>query len=75
MVREGVYARVHGHIRTFNNQRSVVASVVRAVHDLNELTNHLLELVYVRAYHRHIARTQHTTAVVVKPSVISANCK
>ena len=62
--REGTYVRVHGHLRSFNNRRSVVAGAVRPVQDLNELTNHLLELVLVRAHHRNALRSaEQTTAV------------
>jgi len=52
LVRENVYVRIYGHLRSFNGKRSIVAFTVRPLMDLNELTSHLLEMLYVRAYHR-----------------------
>lgn len=49
--REGVYVRVYGHLRAFNNQRSVVAFSIQPITNFNEVTYHFLEVIYVHLYH------------------------
>lgn len=49
LIRENIYVRVHGHLRSFGNKRSIIAFKVRALADMNELTMHLLEVLCVRA--------------------------
>jgi len=49
LIRENIYVRVHGHVRSFNNKRNIMAFRVRALTDMNELTMHLLEVLCVRA--------------------------
>jgi replication factor A2 len=48
---QGVYVRVIGSLKSFNNKRSVNAQVLRKVEDFNEIQYHLLEAVYVHLYH------------------------
>jgi len=48
--REGVYVRVIGNLRAFNSNRSLVAFRIRPITDFNELTFHLLEVIYVHLY-------------------------
>lgn len=45
--------RVHGHVRAFAGKRSVVAFRVTPIADMNELTTHLLEVIYA---HAHLVR-------------------
>jgi len=45
--RVGAYIRVIGHLRSFNNKRSVMAFRIQPIVDLNEITYHLCECVYV----------------------------
>jgi len=61
LIRENIYVRVHGHLRSFNNKRSVIAFKVRALTDMNELTMHLLEVLYVRA--RNKKTVEHSTGM------------
>lgn len=46
-VKNGMYVRVHGHLRTFQNKLHVVAFSVRPITNFNELTFHFLEVIYV----------------------------
>ncbi|XP_030638250.1 replication protein A 32 kDa subunit [Chanos chanos] len=41
----GTYVKVSGNLRSFQNNRSVVAFRVRPVEDMNEITSHMLEVV------------------------------
>jgi len=50
MIRENIYVRVHGHVRAFAGKRSVVAFRVTPISDMNELTTHMLEVIYAHAY-------------------------
>ena len=50
MIRENIYVRVHGHVRAFAGKRSVVAFRITAIDDMNELTAHMLEVIYAHAY-------------------------
>jgi len=45
--KEGIYVRVVGQLRTFGGKRSVVAFRIAPLTDYNEVTHHLLEVVYV----------------------------
>lgn len=49
--RQGMYVRVHGDLKSFNNRRSVNATSIKKVTDHNEIQYHLLETVYVHLYH------------------------
>ena len=51
LVRENTYVRIYGHVRSFNNKRSIVAFKIQPVTDMNELTNHLLETIHAHIYH------------------------
>eukprot|EP01105_Mastigella_eilhardi_P007133 TRINITY_DN18587_c0_g1_i1.p2 TRINITY_DN18587_c0_g1~~TRINITY_DN18587_c0_g1_i1.p2 ORF type:complete len:262 (-),score=60.74 TRINITY_DN18587_c0_g1_i1:64-849(-) len=51
--RAGAYVRVAGHLRSFMGKRSVVACSVQPLTDYNELTYHLLEVVYVHLHALH----------------------
>lgn len=50
LVRENIYVRVHGHVRAFAGKRNVAAFRVVPLTDMNELTSHLLEVIYAHAY-------------------------
>ncbi|KAK9810493.1 hypothetical protein WJX72_011667 [[Myrmecia] bisecta] len=51
--RVGMYVRAHGHVRSFQNQKSVVAFNLRAITDYNEVTYHLLQCVF---QHVHLTK-------------------
>lgn len=50
LVRENIYVRVHGHVRAFAGKRNVAAFRVVPLTDMNELTSHLLEVIYAHAH-------------------------
>lgn len=50
MIRENIYVRVYGHVRAFAGKRSVVAFRITPIADMNELTAHILEVIYAHAY-------------------------
>lgn len=45
-MRENSYVRVCGNIRSFNNKRSLVTFRIVQLTDMNELTSHILEVIY-----------------------------
>ncbi|XP_047461556.1 replication protein A 32 kDa subunit-like [Mugil cephalus] len=42
----GTYVKVTGSLRNFNGQRSLLATNIRCITDLNEITSHMLEVVW-----------------------------
>lgn len=61
-LREGMYVRVFGNLRTFTSTRSVVAFQLQPVTDFNEITYHLLEII-----HSHLLVTRGAPGAQVKP--------
>lgn len=51
--KEGVYVRVHGHLRAFGGEKSIVAFSIRPVTDFNEVTYHGLQVIF---QHLHITK-------------------
>jgi replication factor A2 len=49
LIRENIYVCVHGHVRAFGGKRSIVAFRVSPIKDINELTTHMLEVIYAHA--------------------------
>ncbi|KAG1687239.1 hypothetical protein DVH05_005290 [Phytophthora capsici] len=49
-LREGSYVRVVGKLRTFQGKASLSCFSVNPVEDMNELTHHLLEVIYTHCY-------------------------
>lgn len=48
-IRENTYVRVSGTVRSFGGKKSVVAFKVSPITDMNELTYHMLEVIYSHA--------------------------
>ncbi|KAK6942044.1 OB-fold nucleic acid binding domain, AA-tRNA synthetase-type [Dillenia turbinata] len=46
-VEDGMYVRVHGHLKSFQGKKQLVAFAVRPITDFNEITTHFLECIYV----------------------------
>lgn len=55
-MRENMYVRAHGHVRAFQDKRSITAFKVLAVEDPNEITSHMLEVIQA-----HVALTRGTS--------------
>lgn len=73
MIRENIYVRVHGHVRAFAGKRSVVAFRVTPIADMNELTTHMLEVIYSHAYLVRGGTTMDTNAPQQQQANTSAN--
>jgi replication factor A2 len=52
-LREGIYARVFGHVGAMNHERHVVAFSIRPVTDHNEVSYHLSQVIF---QHLHLAK-------------------
>lgn len=48
--KEGVYVRVVGHLRAFQQKRSIMAFRIQPIDDWNEITFHLLEAIHVHLF-------------------------
>ncbi|KAG9466779.1 hypothetical protein GDO78_016142 [Eleutherodactylus coqui] len=46
VVPPGSYVKVSGHLRSFQNKKSVVAFKIAAIEDMNEFVSHMLEVVH-----------------------------
>lgn len=51
--REGVYVRIIGTLRSFNNVKSIVAFTIKPIVDFNEMTYHYIEVVHVHLQNSH----------------------
>eukprot|EP00873_Tetraselmis_striata_P009563 jgi/Tetstr1/429827/TSEL_019694.t1 len=51
--RVDAHVRIHGHVRSFNGERQVVAYSIRTITDFNEVTYHYLQAIF---QHEHITR-------------------
>ncbi|KAL2084948.1 hypothetical protein ACEWY4_020466 [Coilia grayii] len=51
----GTYVKVSGNLRSFQNNRSLVAFRVRPLEDMNEITSHMLEVVHA---HMQLSKPQ-----------------
>jgi replication factor A2 len=50
-LREGVYVRIVGELRAFQDQKSITAIHIRPLDDFNEITYHLLEAIHVHLFY------------------------
>jgi len=48
--KEGVYVRVVGHLRAFQQRRNIMAFRIQPIDDWNEITFHLLEAIHVHLF-------------------------
>ncbi|XP_076661681.1 replication protein A 32 kDa subunit-like isoform X2 [Halictus rubicundus] len=56
------YVRVYGHLREQNNKKHVLILKMWPLADLNELTNHLLEVTYAMLKSEKLSNTNHDTS-------------
>lgn len=49
-LRDGMYVRVVGNVRTFQDKLSLSCFAVTPIEDFNEVTHHFLEAIYVHCY-------------------------
>ncbi|BBN12706.1 replication factor A2 [Marchantia polymorpha subsp. ruderalis] len=68
-IRNGIYVRIYGHLRSFQGKRNVVAFSVRPIKEFDEVTFHFVEAIYVHAFNMKTqgglagSRTPASTAV------------
>jgi replication factor A2 len=60
-VSEGMYVRVHGHLKGFLGKKHLVSFCIRPVIDFDEIANHFVECIYVHSYNTK-SRKQPVTA-------------
>ncbi|KAE8991140.1 hypothetical protein PR003_g21248 [Phytophthora rubi] len=76
-LRDGSYVRVVGKLRSFQGKNSLSCFNVTPLEDLNELTHHLLEVVYVHCYNTkgpaHDGKADVTMASFNTPTKAGAN--
>ncbi|RLN47357.1 hypothetical protein BBJ29_009653 [Phytophthora kernoviae] len=65
-LREGTYVRVVGKLRSFQGKYSLSCFNVAPVEDLNELTHHFLDVIYVHCYNTKGALNKGTADVTMK---------
>ncbi|VDM30322.1 unnamed protein product [Hydatigera taeniaeformis] len=71
-LRELTYIRVYGHVRSFQGDINVVAFKAFPVTDMNEITCHILETIYVRMLHAKVASSQTKEDTVPKDSITNS---
>lgn len=49
-VREGMYVRVVGHLKTFRDEKSLNAFKVEPLTNTNQITQHLLDIVHMHLF-------------------------
>lgn len=57
-IRNGMYIRLHGHLKGFQGKRHLVAFSLRPVTDYNEVTYHYLECIYTHFYNTRLQKKQ-----------------
>ncbi|KAL6525489.1 hypothetical protein OROHE_015796 [Orobanche hederae] len=50
---DGIYVRIHGHLKSSKGKKQVFVYAIRPVHDYNEIANHFLECI-----HAHCCNTK-----------------
>ncbi|KAJ7955787.1 replication protein A 32 kDa subunit A-like [Quillaja saponaria] len=61
---DGMYVRVHGHLKGFQGKRTLNTFSVRPVTDYNEIASHFIDCIYVHLYNTRLrggVTTQHVT--------------
>ena len=48
--REGMYIKIVGSLKTFNDKKHVVGHNIHAIEDFNEITHHFLEAIHAHLY-------------------------
>ncbi|KAG6587750.1 Replication protein A 32 kDa subunit B, partial [Cucurbita argyrosperma subsp. sororia] len=64
---DGMYVRVHGHLKSFQGRTLNVFSI-RPVTDYNEITSHFIECIYVHFYNTRL-RKQQSSSMTTQPPV------
>ncbi|XP_076276210.1 replication protein A 32 kDa subunit-like [Lasioglossum baleicum] len=67
------YVRVYGHLREQNNKKHVLILKMWPLADLNELTNHLLEVTYVMLKAEKLSNTNHEDSNTMQTDNVMAS--
>lgn len=57
-IEDGIYVRVHGHLKGFQGKKQLVVFSVRPVTNFNEIAFHFIECVYVHVYNTKLQKAQ-----------------
>ncbi|XP_051151387.1 replication protein A 32 kDa subunit A-like [Andrographis paniculata] len=68
---DGIYVRVHGHLRTFKGNKQLEVYAIRNVTDYNEVASHFLECIYNHFMHTKAQSNGTTSAPAPTPSTAS----
>uniref|UniRef100_A0A8C4N968 Replication protein A2 n=1 Tax=Eptatretus burgeri TaxID=7764 RepID=A0A8C4N968_EPTBU len=65
------YVRVVGHLRSFQNKKSLVAFKIRPLEDMNEITTHMLEVVHDhKSISKSASLTSHRVSEQRRPHIL-----
>ncbi|GFQ01427.1 replication protein a 32 kDa subunit b [Phtheirospermum japonicum] len=62
-VRNGMYVKVHGHLKGFQGKKQLMVYSVRPLTDYNEIANHFADCIYVHCYNTKIRKQQDASQV------------
>ncbi|KAI3471768.1 hypothetical protein Pfo_028421 [Paulownia fortunei] len=54
----GMYVKVHGHLKGFQGKKQLMVYSVRPVSDYNEIANHFADCMYVHCYNTRLRKLQ-----------------
>ncbi|KAL3825988.1 hypothetical protein ACJIZ3_022017 [Penstemon smallii] len=73
---DGLYVRIHGHLKTFQGKKQLVVYAIRPVTDYNEIAHHFLECIHSHCCNSKLQRNgsapNPASSVVSTPSVHQA---
>ncbi|XP_030955136.1 replication protein A 32 kDa subunit B-like [Quercus lobata] len=55
---EGMYVRIHGHLKGFLGKRSLNVFSIRPITDFNEIASHFIDCIYVHLYNSRLRKLQ-----------------
>ncbi|KAL8488918.1 hypothetical protein ACS0TY_025003 [Phlomoides rotata] len=67
---DGIYVRVHGHLRSYQGKKQIVVYAIRPVNDHNEIANHFLECIHAHCSNNKL-QIQNTGSVAPASSSVS----
>ncbi|CAA0837824.1 Replication protein A 32 kDa subunit B [Striga hermonthica] len=59
----GMYVKVHGHLKGFQGKKQLMVYSVRPLEDYNEIANHFADCIYVHCYNTKIRKLQDASQV------------
>ncbi|CAK9329845.1 unnamed protein product [Citrullus colocynthis] len=70
---DGMYVRVHGHLKSFQGKRTLNVFSIRPVTDYNEITSHFIESIYVHFYNTRLRKQQGSSMTTQPPMANVSN--